>query len=338
MIDLPELSVSFVELYGMLLAPIRSRLLLTGIELKVFDQLSEARSADAVAKATGTHPGNTGVFLDGLTAIDLLQKKNGMYRNSPLAQAFLVEGSPTYVGRLVGVIDRSMVSSLENLSRLVKEGPSPTSEVGSMSEDVLAEHTAVTASSELAGGAQLAVEIVSELPEFPSFRRMLDLGGGPGLMGMAIVAAHPTMKGVIFDLPPVTKAAESFIKRYGMEDRMGVVSGDINRDSIGEGYDLVLASASLQFVNDIDAVVKKVHDALNPGGVFVSFFPFGLTHEGTKPEMVVLGLLSTALMGGRMVWEQGFVADSMVRVGFRSIRSRTVNGPWGPMDLDIARR
>ena len=84
----PEVNQSFEDLFKMLLAPLRSKLLLTGIELKVFNQLFEPRSADAVAQAIGAQPRNTGVFLDGLTAIDLLKKKNGLYRNSPITQAF----------------------------------------------------------------------------------------------------------------------------------------------------------------------------------------------------------------------------------------------------------
>lgn len=71
--------------------------------------------------------------------------------------------------------------------------------------------------------AQKAVEIVSGLPEFPLFRTMLDLGGGPGLVGIAIVSAHPSMKGVIFDRPAVVKVAETFIKEYEIEDRIEVM-------------------------------------------------------------------------------------------------------------------
>jgi len=320
------------DLIKMLLAPIRSKLLLTGIELKVFNQLSEPRSADAVAQAIGTHPRNTGMFLDSLTAIDLLQKKNGLYRNSPIAQAFLVEDSPTYLGALLQLTHSQI--SLENLSRLIKEGPPPTPEM-TVSEEKFAQELA---SSELAGNAQIMADVVSELPEFPSFRKMLDLGGGPGLIGMAVVAAHPSMKGVIFDLPPMVKVAETFIKEYGMEDRMAVLGGDGFRDSIGEGYDLVLVCFSLQGYKDkLDSVVKKVYDALNPSGVFISYF-YGLTHERTKPEICVLSLLSMALAGYDTGFDQGYIADSMLRVGFKSVRSRTLNTPWGPMELDIARK
>jgi predicted O-methyltransferase YrrM len=329
---LPEVNQNSEDLTKMLLASIRSKLLLTGIELKVFNQLSEPRSTDAVAQAIGTHPKNTEVFLDSLTAIDLLQKKNGLYRNSPITQAFLVEENPTHFGAVLQLLHSQI--SLENLSQLIKEGPLPTSEM-TFSKEMFAQEYA---SNEQVSDAPIMVDVVSELPEFPSFRKMLDLGGGPGLIGMAVVAAHPRMKGVIFDLPPMVKAAETFIKEYGMEDRMAILGGDAFRDAIGDGYDLVLVCSSLQSYKDkLDAAVKKVYDALNPGGVFISYF-IGLTQERTKPEISVLFLLSMALAGWDTGFDQGFVADSMLRVGFKSVRSRTLNTPRGPMELDIARK
>ena len=123
-----------------------------------------------------------------------------------------------------------------------------------------------------------------------------------------------------------------------MQDRMDVLGGDFNRDSIGEGYDIVFTSNALQFAPDIDSVVKKVFDALNPGGVFVSIFGFGQSNEGTKPENLVLGMLSIALMGQGVSIEKGHIADSMLRAGFKSVYSRTLSTAWGPMELDISRR
>jgi predicted O-methyltransferase YrrM len=222
----------------------------------------------------------------------------------------------------------------ENLSQLIKEGPPPMPGMA-FSEETFAQEYA---SMERAGYAQILVDFVSELPEFSSFRKMLDLGGGPGLIGMAVVAAHPRMKGVIFDLPPMAKAAETFIREYGMEDRMEVLGGDGFHDSIGDGYDLVLVCNSLQGDKDkFDLVVKKVYDALNKRGVFISCF-MGLTHEGTQPEICALSLLSMALAGQDTGFDQEYVADSMLRGGFKSVRSRTLNTPLGPMELDIARK
>jgi hypothetical protein len=334
---LPEMNQSYEGLSKMLIAPIRSKLLLTGIELKVFDVLSENKLAKDVAEAINTHPRNTKLFLDGLAAIDLLQKKGGLYRNSPLAQAFLVEDSPTYVGRLFTFM-KADDQVLQNLSKLVKEGPPPPPEKPPFSEEALAEGIVMMAEVERAGYAQKATKIVLELPEFLAFRKMLDLGGGPGLIGMSIVDAHPSMTGVIFDLPPVVQKTKDYIKECRMEDRMEILGGDLNSSSIGEGYDLVWASGVFQFAADIDSVVKKIYDALNPNGVLVSLLPFGLTHERTKPESTVLTLLSTALTGQDIDIDQGYVADSMLRIGFKSVRSRTLNTAFLLMELDIARK
>ena len=145
------------------------------------------------------------------------------------------------------------------------------------------------------------------------------------------------MKGVIFDKSAIVKVAETFIKEYEMEDRMEVLGGDFNHDPIGEGYDLIWARAVLNLNKDMDSIMKKIYDALNPGGVFISYQD-GLTHERTKPDIMVLSWIPTAVMGLDIGLDQSFVADSMLRVGFKSVRSRTLDTDWGPMDLDIARK
>ena len=323
----------------MLIGPIKSKLLLAGIELKVFNQLNEPMSADVVAEAIGSHPENTGLFLDGLTACDLFEKKKGLYQNTPVTQAFLVEESSTYLGLVFADQFQMNHPVLNDLPKLVKEGPPPTLPEADMnSEEMCMKFTAAHASCERAGIAQQVAKVVSGLPEFPSFRKMLDLGGGPGLIGIATVATHPSMKGIIFDRPSIVKVAETFIREYGMKGRVEVLGGDYFQDSIGEGYDLVLASDNLYYDKDeTDAIVKKIFDALNPSGVFISFHG-GLTHEQTKPDMMVLGMILDKLMGQGMMVDQGFIADSMLRVGFKSVRSRTLGPDWGPMDLNIGRK
>ena len=335
--ELPKLDMDYRELYRMIYSPIRTKILLAGIELKVFNYLGVPVYAREVAQTIGAHTKNMGLFLDGLAALELVQKKSGLYQNTPLAQTFLVEETETYVGQLLAFM-AGTDSTLDNLTKLVKEGPMPPPKTPPFSVEGLTQAAVMMANTERAGDAQTAVKIVSKLPEFTSSKKMLDLGGGPGLIGMAIVAAHPDMKGVIFDLPPVVSVAESFIRKYRMVDRVEVLGGDFNCDPIGGGYDIVFTSNSLQFAQDVDIVVKKICDALNPGGVFVSVFGFGKTHEGTKPEVLVLGLLSLVLMGQEAGVEHGYIAESMLRAGFRSVHSSTLDSAWGPMELDIARK
>ena len=167
---LPEVNVSFEDLYRMLIAPIKSKLLLTGIELKVFDQLSEQRSAEAVAEALGTHPENTRLFLDGLAASNLITKKNGLYQNTSVTQAFLVEGRLTFLGPIFKFWTQSF--ALNNLPKLVKEGfPPPSPETDMSDEEMRGQFALLMANNERSGPAQQVAEIVSRPPEFPSFKK-----------------------------------------------------------------------------------------------------------------------------------------------------------------------
>ena len=342
---LPEVDVSFEDLYRILVAQVKSKLLIASIELGVFSHLSEPKSADAVAEAIGANLRNTRVLLDALAACDMILKKEGLYQNTPSSQTFLVEGSPTYLGQFFIISNPWFDSMLDDLPRRVKEGSPPESKDmgsgGEISDEMQAQVSAGFANAERGGSAQQAAEIVSALPEFSSMMKMLDLGGGPGLNGIAIVAAHPTMKGVIFDQPPLAKAAETYIKEYGMEDRVEFMSGSYMTDSIGEGYNLIWASGTLTYAKfQVDSVMKKIYDALNPVGVFICV-DYGLTHERTKPEIHLLSWLGAILSSQGMVaemFDQGFIADSMLRVGFKSVRSRILDTPTGPMDLDIGRK
>ncbi len=167
---------------------------------------------------------------------------------------------------------------------------------------------------------------------------MLDLGGGPGIFCIAIVAKSPKMTGVVFDRAPVAKQAKRFIREYEMENRIKTLPGDYNRDSIGEGYDLIWASSTLNFArNNMEAVMEKIRDALNPKGVFVNLSE-GLTDGGTRPDFYVLNTMGWAMTTPIKAFEQGFIAEAMVEAGFASVKSRTLNTGWGPMDLDIARK
>jgi hypothetical protein len=53
---------------------------------------------------------------------------------------------------------------------------------------------------------------------------------------------------------------------------------------------------------------------------------------------MVLSMISLSLMGQDMCFDQGEISDSMLRVGFKSVRSRTLETDWGPMDLDVGRK
>ena len=121
-----------------------------------------------------------------------------------------------------------------DIIKIVKNGPISQEDINNMClEDFWTSYARSIANWERSGSAQKIAQIISDLPQFDSFKHMLDLGGGPGLMGIAIMKKHPSMTGVIFDQHAVSKVAEEFIADYEMTGRMTVLGGDYLKDSFG---------------------------------------------------------------------------------------------------------
>jgi hypothetical protein len=225
------------------------------------------------------------------------------------------------------------------MKNLVKFGPTTEEETTDIGSEAIWTDSAKAGASWVLGGAgRLVTNIVTSLPEFPGLRRMLDLGGGHGMFTIYMVAAHASMQGIVFDQPAVVDVARSFIKEYGMEHRVSVMGGDCVKDDIGEGYDLIWDSATLNFVkHDIDSMVRKIFKALNDGGLFITFQD-GMIQDQTQLD-TMLGHLGHSLTTGMdFCLDQGFITEAALRCGFQSVRCHTIKTPMGPMDMNIARK
>ncbi|ADK84682.1 Methyltransferase type 12 [Desulfarculus baarsii DSM 2075] len=334
----PQATNSWKGLHDLLNGAVGAKLLRAGLELRVFDALGDYRSAAEAATAIGAHPENTRLFLDGLTCLGLLEKRQGRYRNLPATQEYLTSASELFLGPLFGMIQTMSIDALDDLATQVRQGPSPAGQADDFAAPELWAQGARDGAGWVLGqvGQQMA-ELVAGLEGFANFQRMLDLGGGHGLFAIYFASRHPAMKAVVFDRAPVLVAAKEFIAAYGMGHRVSVAAGDYLSDDIGGPYDLVWASATLNFArHDLDALMAKIRAALKPGGYFVSFQD-GLTDERTGPAML-LGALGNALRSGfDMYFDQGEIARAMLRGGFGWVHSRTIHTPMGQMELDIAR-
>jgi len=299
----------------------------------------EPVSADNATYVSSTHPGNTKAFLDALVSCGYLDKEDGLYRNSGLASAFLERSSATYLGDFLTGASQIVAGFLDDLPELIRHGPQYC--LPEEKEDTGTQWTAMadaTTRYSLSGKAQQIAGIVSRLHEFASFKKMLDLGDSAGDHAMAMVHSHPDMKAVIFDQPAVVDIAETTIKKFGFQERIKFIGGDFVHDAIGDDYDFIWTSATLNFCKaDLDLVLKKTFSALNPGGVFACLQD-GLTDERTQPKEIVLPMLSCVLTGNDIRFDRGEIADDMLQTGFRSIHSQTIKNTDGPMDLDIGRK
>jgi len=340
MANLEPIAESPRSIYEAIYAPVKAEIILAAVKIGLFSHLEEPISLAALVDKLGWEPRASELLLSGLAACDLLLKQDGLFTNSPEASRFLVPGKPTYLGDHLLSTHRMVTGGLADLPERLLKGPAPQEQQATQAHKIdwsaMAEGMA---NSARAGRVQMVLPLIQGLPEFPAFRKMLDLGGGPGILCIAMVQAHPTMSGVVFDNPAMEDKARQYIKEYGLTERIAFLGGDYMRDPIGSGYDLVWASSSLNYCGErLDELTTKVYEALEPGGVF-AVLQEGMANEGTKPPEMVLPMLAWRLNSDEGInFEQGQIAQAMLEAGFRSVRSRTVETLHGPMDLDVARK
>lgn len=328
------------KLLEMIYAPMYTKILFAAIELDVFSELKEEKTHIKVAKDLKLHVDNTRYLLDALVGMEMLEKEAGIYKNTSIASKYLERNSELYIGDHIRIYN--MASGFEELDivKLMKEGPKSdaANKEGLEAYKTFGDFTEMIKVLQRGGRAKEIADLVSSLPEFDNFSKMLDLGGGPGLLGMEVVKRHPDLNAVIFDAPDVGKVAEASIREYNLEDRVEVLTGDYLKDSIGEGYDFILAIGTLNFAkHDMDSIINKIYNALNPNGVFMCISE-GLTHENTRPKEITVAWLPSFLKGFDFSLKQGEVSDSALRNGFKSVYKRTASMLTGEMDIDIARK
>jgi SAM-dependent methyltransferase len=107
--------------------------------------------------------------------------------------------------------------------------------------------------------------------DFSRHRLLLDVGGGSGGWCLGLRRRYPHLRCVVFDLPAVGELAEQSIRESGNEREVTFVGGSFFADSLPGGADVALLANILHnWTREDDRVIlKKVHDALEPGGTLL---------------------------------------------------------------------
>ena len=225
--------------------PAYKRLLEGAIELDVFSQLEQPVSAADLARRMGWNEANTRYLLQGLHSIGFAAKKDDLFRNTSETSEYLVKGKPGYMGGVLLFFGANQGMALEGLAEQVKNGPQPTQQAEQSLD--FAAYGAMMREAQSGIRQQELVSLVRSLPENGEIRRILDLGCGAGLLGIAVVNDAAARSGVLFDQPPMQALMEETVSMQAMQDRITVVAGDFLRDDIGAGYDLILCSSIMLF-------------------------------------------------------------------------------------------
>ncbi|HWQ56609.1 MAG TPA: methyltransferase [Bryobacteraceae bacterium] len=267
------------ELVAMIGAFRESRAILTAIELDLFDAVGQGGNAAAIAARLQTDLRATEMLVNALTAMGMLVKQDGTFRNSPIAERYFTAGSRDNA-RMAMMHQVRLWKTWSNLTESVRTGrPAPPEPVPSTEAFIAAMH------HNAAAGAAPVVGAVGTA----GVRRMLDVGGGSGAYSIAFAKANAELRAEILDRAPVVEIAQRHIAAAGLADRVTTRVGDLRTDSFGAGYDLVLISAICHMLSPEENrdLLRRAHEALAPGGR-VAVQDFILNPEKTAPRFGAL--------------------------------------------------
>jgi (2Fe-2S) ferredoxin/2-polyprenyl-3-methyl-5-hydroxy-6-metoxy-1,4-benzoquinol methylase len=305
-----------------------SRVLLTAIELDLFTAVGQGSRTPQIAGKLGTDPRATEMLLNALTAMAMLTKQDGTFRNTPVAARYFVKGSPddaqAAMMHTVHLWDR-----WSTLTDCVRAGTAVShEEMRERGEDWTQAFIAAMHRNAVERAAQVVQAVGTEGVE-----RLLDVGGGSGAYSIAFARASATLQAELLDLETVIPIAQSHIEKAGLAGRIKTGAGDLRSGKLGEGYDLVFVSAICHMLSPEENLdlLKRCHAALAPQGRMV-IQDFILEADKTAPKSAALFALNM-LVGteaGSSYSEEEY-SSWLREAGFQDIRRVRLAGPSGLM-------
>jgi len=272
--------------------------LMTANKLKVFDELKSPASPDEVAKNLGLSLKGTERLLNALACMGIAIKNNGRFHLPAEWQRYLTKDGDHSVQQWIRLVADLMPVWLE-LPRFIQSGTMVKSimdVLGNQPEEMRAFIDAMHDK-----GLKATWMLARELP-LDDVQKMLDIGGGPGTYALEWAKLHNRLKATIFDIPPVVEVAKTYIKRYGLEDRVNTLAGDFTKDALGDGYDLILMANILHMYDEkvSQDLIRKAFKSLWPGGRIV-IHGFCTDDEETGPLQDALFSLNIGMLtqGGK---------------------------------------
>ncbi len=337
-------------LWDLAAAQVQAEALVLALESGALDRLATPQTPAELAQAQGWNEANTSHWLELLWSMGLLrrgQHEPVSYLLATDALRYLHSASPESCGAAWLFRLRSLSHSATLLRGLVEHGPDGDGSACSAplatgnAEGWAAAARAQIGQEQRAVSVPAALQVLDQVPEVAAgagtARRMLDLGGGPGWIALALLRQQPALQASVFDWPEAVAVAADNARQSRLSDRFTALGGNLATDGIGSGYDLVWCSSVLHFVPDAAAVVAKVFDALAPGGVFVC--AHAEVDETPEAALRTLPYYLPMRLLGRSVTRRGELQALLAQAGFERIeRIESREFPMAPLAVLIARK
>jgi len=181
------------------------------------------------------------------------------------------------------------------------------------------------------------LERLACLHALPDTGRLLDLGGGPGHVAIALAQRLAGWRGTVCDGPETAAVAQENIQRAGLDTRLDTLGCDLNQDGFGSGYDLVWCSSVLHFMKDPHALLRRICESLAPGGV--ALLAHAEVPDDPAVAAAVMPFYASLKFRGNYLPAAGEVPAAMTLAGFEGVQALgRLAFPLAPVWLYLGRR
>ncbi len=292
--------------------------------LDVFTQLKDGpATAEELANRCEADGRGMELILIACVGLGLLDKHGAKFSNNEVAQTFLVKGSPRYQGGIVSMF-ADWVAPWAKLEDAVRAGRP----VVEKQHDKGDEATRTYIMGMLYRGIPQAHLLAEEVP-LQGRKKMLDVGGGPGIFPIIMTDKNPGLTGDVLDLPQTLRVTRDIIKDFKAEDRVGTKEGSYLEDPFGEGYDVVLLSSmiSQEGPDVIKDIIRKSYEALDSGGTILIQEQFLDTDKSGPLLAALIGINQLIHTPAGRAYSAKEVADWAAEIGFTDLTFRPLPEP-----------
>ncbi len=293
------------QLFDLCAGFVYTQVLLACVRLRLFEILApRALPVAELAARLSLEPAAAERLLRAAASLGLVERRRGdRFGLGPLGAAMAGdEGLAAMIEH-----DAILYADIADPVRLLRERGAGTGlagywpyagtpEPGRLGDGAVSSYTRLMAAS-----APLVAEEVLAAYPFGRHECLLDVGGGDGAFLSMAARRHPSLRAILFDLPPVAARATARFAREGLADRARAIGGSFRSDPLPQGADV---ATLVRILHDHDddlalAILQAVHRALPPGGTLVIAEPMSGVAGAERMADAYFGFYLLAMGTGR---------------------------------------
>ena len=309
-----------------------SKTLLSAVELGVFTELAkQPRDAEALRKRLGLHSRSAKDFFDALVALGMLDRKEGVYCNTPETDVFLDKAKPSYIGGFLDMVNARIYGLWGSLTEGLRTGQ-PQNEIkegGDFFGTLYADQEKLKAFLQAMTGISMgASKAIAKKFPWAQYNTFFDVGSAQGGLAVQVALAHAHLTGGGFDLPPTGPIFDEYVHSFGLSERLKFMSGDFFKEPLPKADVLIMGHILHDWnLEEKKQLIAKVYEALPEGGAFIVFEALIDDERRENAFGLIMSLTMLLELPGGFDYTGADCSGWLKEAGFRETRVEHLMGP-----------